>query len=436
MYLIFQAKPKDIIVTRIYCNDYSFNGYNINFTGVMDVKYNKLFCSVDIYIEDLPNKTRFDYEIVHTGRNNEVLKGPFNFQSDIYDDDKKEHKIVTYGDTDAYLKGMKTIDRMKNESYDLLILLGDYAYDIFHDNGQKGDNFWEYMEPVLTKAPFVYTPGNHETIDDGKMLNTRYAMPGVLSNPGIENNFYHFIAGKVLYIQMGMDYTMFTDLSRANYYTEKLYLLLQELESQRGIDYYYIVFFSHRPFYCIQRSQRCMVDLYYSLPIENVLNHFGVDIILNGHVHDFEQSYMYSNYLPVENSENKMMIISGAAGTDKDPLDADRYYNMSFNEEYIPEVNGFTQLKISKENVHVTFFKITDRYPIYEFDLRKIDNFEFDYFLMIGFVILVIIMVIGLAIFLIQFISNDDDKGTELKQDETKDSQLIEIVEDKGVHGS
>ena len=420
-----ESKHDIEILDEIFCQDYSFHGYNLNYTSATDIDYDRIFCFLDLYDEDLRDKTKFSYEIA-TRDLQLTLKGPFDFKSDIYDSDKEAHKIITYGDTDTYLKGMPTLDRMKEEEYDLLILLGDYSYDIFDNNGQKGDDFFELMEPILTKSPFVYTPGNHETADDSLLLNSRFIMPGTSKDDHLENNFYSFIAGKVLYYSMNLDYVVFTDVTRIANYSERLYLDLKEREEGRGVDWYYLAFFTHRPFYNVERAQRGMVDLYSSLPILNILNHFDIDIILTGHTHDFELSKIYDNYLPTEKSENTLMIISGAAGTDKDPIDSDRYYNLPYNKAYIPNVNGLTELQISKSNIHGIFFKTTDRATLYEFDMKGYQEYEMDIFMILGFLFLALVIIIGLAILLYKFFISEDDGMEEIDNQTDASKQILD----------
>lgn len=410
---------------NFFCQDYSFDGYNLNYTGFTDLSYARVFCFVDVNEEHLVDKQKFTYEVLYMV-DESTLKGPFKFKSDIFDDSKDVHKVITYGDTDAYLRGMPTLERMKEEEYDLLVLLGDYAYDIFDDNGQRGDDFFEKMEPILTKAPFVMTPGNHETVDDTLMLNSRFIMPGTNKDNHLENNYYSFIAGKVLYFSMNLDYTVFIDVNRIQHYTEKLYMDLKEQEGKRGTDWYYLAFFTHRPFYNIERAQRGMVDLYSSLPILNVLTDFGVDMIITGHTHDFELSRIYDNYLPNEKSPNTLMIISGAAGTDKDVLDHDRYFNLPYKEKYLPRVNGVVELLISKSNIKGTFFKINDRSSLYEFELNGMSEYEVDMFMVFGFIILVIILAIGLAILLYKFNSDDDDEMQEIDKQVDASKTMLE----------
>lgn len=51
------------------------------------------------------------------------------------------------------------------DQYDLLIFLGDLAYEMTDDNCYNGDRYFDQMETLLTRTPYIITPGNHEDID-------------------------------------------------------------------------------------------------------------------------------------------------------------------------------------------------------------------------------------------------------------------------------
>ena len=70
-----------------------------------------------------------------------MLAGPFFFESKVADNNLNNYRFVTFGDHDLDV-GIATLDRLKHEKYDMIILLGDYAYDIEEDNGQKGDYYF------------------------------------------------------------------------------------------------------------------------------------------------------------------------------------------------------------------------------------------------------------------------------------------------------
>jgi hypothetical protein len=47
-------------------------------------------------------------------------------------------------------------------AYDLVIHVGDMAYDMAEENGNRGDVFMEQIEPIATLVPYMVCPGNHE----------------------------------------------------------------------------------------------------------------------------------------------------------------------------------------------------------------------------------------------------------------------------------
>ena len=58
--------------------------------------------------------------------------------------------------------------------YDLLIMLGDYAYDMDRDNGKFGDEYFKKMEVLFTKAPTILVAGNHDVVDNSRFFLTRF----------------------------------------------------------------------------------------------------------------------------------------------------------------------------------------------------------------------------------------------------------------------
>ena len=47
-------------------------------------------------------------------------------------------------------------------AYDLVIHVGDMAYDMAEENGGRGDDFMKQIEPIGSIVPYMTCPGNHE----------------------------------------------------------------------------------------------------------------------------------------------------------------------------------------------------------------------------------------------------------------------------------
>jgi len=39
---------------------------------------------------------------------------------------------------------------------------GDFAYNLYTDEGRMGDGFFHYIEPLAAYLPYMTCPGNHE----------------------------------------------------------------------------------------------------------------------------------------------------------------------------------------------------------------------------------------------------------------------------------
>ena len=63
---------------------------------------------------------------------------------------------------------------------DAVFILGDLAYEIHDDFGEKGDLYFDYLQPIITRVPVIIIHGNHDMIDNGKLLSYRFYFPGCL----------------------------------------------------------------------------------------------------------------------------------------------------------------------------------------------------------------------------------------------------------------
>lgn len=50
----------------------------------------------------------------------------------------------------------------QNQSYDAMLHVGDFAYDMASDNSLVGDQFMRQIETIAAYVPYMVVPGNHE----------------------------------------------------------------------------------------------------------------------------------------------------------------------------------------------------------------------------------------------------------------------------------
>ena len=204
-----------------------------------EVDYHRFFCFIEL--SRLQEPRQFTYEFMIDELDSDVF---FEFKSEIYD--SKTPKIVAFGDHDVIDVGLKTKNALEKLSYDVLIFLGDLAYDIQNENGARGDQYFEQMEKIFTKAPVIFTPGNHESYDRTLFFTTRIKMPGT-SDP-TDNNLFVFKINDILFATLNFDIPFYinpnSEIKYAKLLDNKIALFTKSWKSN------YKIFFSHRPLYC------------------------------------------------------------------------------------------------------------------------------------------------------------------------------------------
>lgn len=229
--------------------------------------------------------------------------------------DRNHLKIVTYGDQD--MTGKDTRDAIIGLSrMDLLVLLGDYSYDIQDQYGLNGDDYFEWMEPVLTRAPVILTPGNHENFANTEFFLYRFMMAGT-RNP-LENNFFAVQSHLAKLMQLNFDYLM-KNPDLTDIFLSKVEKTLETWDS--GNKKCFTYFFSHRPFHCDLNNHECVELRNQFAQFEEKLVNYPINVFLWGHVHHYER--LRSVYKEEEtNRSNQFYLIVGTGGNKEDEENA------------------------------------------------------------------------------------------------------------------
>lgn len=59
-------------------------------------------------------------------------------------------------------------------NFDMILHVGDFAYNMNDDNGRNGDVFMSNIEPMATRLPYMVDPGNHEVAYDFSHYTERF----------------------------------------------------------------------------------------------------------------------------------------------------------------------------------------------------------------------------------------------------------------------
>uniref|UniRef100_A0A1I7RWE2 Purple acid phosphatase n=1 Tax=Bursaphelenchus xylophilus TaxID=6326 RepID=A0A1I7RWE2_BURXY len=147
---------------------------------------------------------RYDMTYYYQVGNNETKSKIFHFKTFPKGDDFP-FKAAVVGDLGVKGKSLPYMVKAAQEKkYRLFILIGDLAYNLQTNQGRRGDQFMNMIEPIVAYVPFMVIPGNHE--DDGENfanLRYRYDMPNC---PQKDNQYYSFKVGPVQFIAVSSEY--------------------------------------------------------------------------------------------------------------------------------------------------------------------------------------------------------------------------------------
>ncbi|CAB3223364.1 unnamed protein product [Arctia plantaginis] len=346
VHISFGDKINDIVVTWSTFND--TQGSVVQFgKGIMDRTVSgtsKLFVDGGLLkrsqyihtvtLRDLEYDTRYVY---HAG-SEYGWSEQFSFKTPPQGEDWSVRAAI-YGDMGnknahslSYLQ-----DEAQRERFDVILHVGDFAYDMDTDDALVGDEFMRQIQPLAAIVPYMTCPGNHEQMYNFSNYANRFTMPGRDSSL-----YYSFDLGNVHFVSVSTEVYYFLqyglklitnqyewlekDLARAN---------LPENRSKRP----WIVLFGHRPMYCSDSNDiDCSVEytrvgIFGLYGLEPLLKKYGVDLVIWAHEHSYERTWPLYDYkvyngskeFPYVNPGAPVHIVTGSAGCQEktDPFKED-----------------------------------------------------------------------------------------------------------------
>lgn len=320
--------------------DYTYKGTAYD----QKIDYSRTFKFFDL--SELENNSEFSYSIFS---NDKLVKGPFYFKTKILDQDENNFNIKSFGDHDLE-NGTEIVDYLEEIDFDLLILLGDYSYDLENDNGNHGDAYFNYLEKIFTKAPVILVPGNHESLDNSRFLTTRFIFPGT-KNPD-DNNCFFFRIKNNLFIGYNSDYYMSNISSQI-----QILKTLEEYFEKTQKKVKNKILINHRPLLCSSYQKKissleCQLSIYYNKELNDLLLENELDLIISGHIHNYERLKRMDNYTP---NKGFTQIIVGTGGNSKRFENFEKF-DIDFLESQVQKKIGFLSLDFS-QRVRGRFFE-------------------------------------------------------------------------------
>ncbi|XP_022789430.1 acid phosphatase type 7-like [Stylophora pistillata] len=271
-------------------------------------------------------------------------------------------RIAFYGDMGT--TNAKSISYLQedaqNGKYDAILHVGDFAYDLFEDEGRNGDDFMNEIQEIAAYVPYMTCPGNHERYYNFSHYKNRFSMPG--NTQGV---FYSWNIGPAhiisystevyFWLQFGIEQIvqqydwLIRDLQEAT---------LPENRSKRP----WIITMAHKPMYCSNDDSddctrtnsiiRTGLTSKHLWPLEELFYKYGVDMMLEAHEHSYERLWpIYDMQIcngsleePYTNPCAPVHIVTGSAGcySKHDPFKKEKPYWTAFRTENY----GFSQMTI------------------------------------------------------------------------------------------
>lgn len=253
-------------------------------------------------------------------------------------------RAALYGDMGT--ENAHSMSYLQEESqrglYDVIIHVGDFAYDMHDNNAQVGDQFMRQIQSVAAYVPYMTCPGNHEEKYNFSNYKARFSMPGPY-----DSMMYSWDLGPVHFISISTEFYYFLNYGFHMVRTQYEWLkndLDEATKPENRQKRPWIVLYGHRPMYC-SNSDDIDCSLEYTrvgLPIlrlyglESYLKDYGVDLVIWAHEHSYERTwplfdkrvYNGSYEQPYVNPGAPVHVVTGSAGCKEDlsPFSGPRPY--------------------------------------------------------------------------------------------------------------
>ena len=273
-----------------------------------------------------------------------IMENSNNLENDKYyseDNSTKNFNFVAVGDFSCNEDAKNTVMNILNADPEILLGLGDYSYE-------KTAKCWKDVVGGIPPQKMKISFGNHEFEDQS--LVKQY-----MEYTNLDKQYYSFDYNNVHFISMATEIPFEQGSEQFEFINQDL----MKTKTNPSIDW--IIVYYHEPMYTSKTHHEGLEpfrDLYHGL-----FNEYGVDLVLQGHVHNYQRTYplMYNSENPSSptitqgailsngnnnednifvESEGTIFAIVGTGGAELHGLDDQAYFTANQLEEH-----GFLDLK-------------------------------------------------------------------------------------------
>lgn len=263
-----------------------------------------------IRIGTLLPDTRYYYSI---GGNNFVLQDGVDnrFTTLPNTDAKRKLRFLALGDcgtnsSNQYNVKNTFLNYIGNNDVDAMILLGDNAYNNGTDSEYQSNFFDVYKDDLLKFYKLYPAPGNHEYESNSANTGRRdlayhnvFTMPmkGELGGvPSGVNTYYSFDVGDVHFVSLD-SYGKEDANTTKMYDTSGAQATWLKNDLAANTKKWTVVYFHHPPYTKTSHNSDSEQDLVVIRErFVQILERYGVDLVLCGHSHGYERSYLLKGY--------------------------------------------------------------------------------------------------------------------------------------------
>jgi predicted phosphodiesterase len=273
-------------------------------------------------------------------------------------DTNQNFRIAVYGDTRTdSASHSRVVQAIINNNPEIVFNTGDLVEKgkCYEDWGSQ---FFSPAAPLMYNVTFYPILGNHEYYTDENCAYPPYMWYFDFFSLPRNEQWYAFTYGSVRFIGLDTNFDFTPESAQYNW-------LVDELESSEYKSSNWQFVFFHHPPYTSGISHSGNVDVQnYLVPL---FEQYGIDMLFNGHVHNYEQSYKDGIYY----------IVTGGGGA---PLHSFHKNPLSYNPYSMVRVKDYhhVTLDVTSQQVMLTAWfnngSVFDTFKITKF--RKNQSFQ------------------------------------------------------------
>lgn len=246
--------------------------------------------------------------------------------------------LLTFGDWSLSPEGDASADLIRYkflDKTDAVLFLGDIAYDLNEEKGERGNTFLNYIKDITSVVPFQMSVGNHEMFNDYIEYQKRFYLPNQDEN---KTFYYSYDINNVHVIALNSEVEFDSTFSE-NYKKAMIAWLEQDLMLTQAK---WRIVYMHRPLYCSKDNNDCNNDAKKLRGLfEEIFSLYKVDLVVTGHRHQYERMYpvfkedvdsssLFNSNNTYSNPRYPAYVICGSTGNSEEmetEVYASKYYS-------------------------------------------------------------------------------------------------------------